>query len=90
MHIFFNFSLPFPWQPRFSIFSTFQLFFKLEMVHFGTAIPKRPHQKCMWLCNIIISLVKYYPLIHVSLLICFHGNKFWHRILYSIMHFAIP
>ena len=27
MHIFFNFSLPFPWQPRFSIFSTFQLFF---------------------------------------------------------------
>ena len=31
MHTFFNFSLPFPWQPRFSIFSIFQQYFELKI-----------------------------------------------------------
>ena len=41
------------------------------------------------LCYIVIVMAKYYPLIHILLLIRYHGNEFWHGILYSIMHFSI-
>ena len=37
-------------------FSILQLFFLFEIVHFGTAIPKRPNPECLCLCNIVIDM----------------------------------
>ena len=44
---FLNFSLPYPWQPRFSIFSIFQQCFELKITIFWTALPKRQCGKCL-------------------------------------------
>ena len=41
---FFIFSLPFPWQPRFSIFSIFQQYFELKNYN----ILDCPPQEAMW------------------------------------------
>ena len=67
-----DFSLPVPWQPRFSIFSIFQLYFELKIQIFWTSLPKRLCGKC--LCFHTINMTKYLTLVLTLLLFRFYGN----------------
>ena len=68
MHLLFNFLLPFPWQPRFSIFSIFQQYIELKITVFWTALPKKQCGKCMCLCFHTINMTKFFTLVLILLL----------------------
>ena len=89
MHFFFNFSLPFPWQPRFSIFSIFQQYFELKITIFLTALPKSQCGKCLSLCFHTINMTNYFTLVLILLLFRFHGNTCYDKFLHAIMHFSM-
>ena len=72
-YFFFNFSLSFPWQPRFSIFSIFQQYFELKITMFWTALPKRQCGKCFCVCFHTINMTEYFTLVLILLLFRFHG-----------------
>ena len=89
MHIFFNFSLPFPWQPQFSIFSIFQQYFELKITIFWTAVPKRQCGKCLFLYSQTMNMTKYFTLVLILLLFHFYGNTCYDGFLHSIIHFSM-
>ena len=89
MHIFFYFSLPFPLQPRFSIFSIFQQYFELKIKIFWSALPKRQCGKCLSLCFHTINMTKYFTLVLILLVFRFHGNTCYDGFLHAIMHFSM-
>ena len=89
MHIFFNFSLLFPCQPRLYIFSILQEYFELKITIFWTALPKRQSGKCLCLCFHTINMTKYFILVLILLLFSFHGNTCYDVFLHAIMHFSM-
>ena len=84
-----QFSLPYPWQPRFSIFSIFQQYFELKITIFWTALPKRQCGKCLCLCFQTINMTYYFTLVLILLLFRCHGNTCYDGFLHAIMHFSM-